>query len=82
MAMKKFQKYLIIRPFDVLGDHRPLTTIFNMHNNTNNKKLLRWRTEICLFTFILFSPGKDFARDYLSLIKTNDNRKLNTDPAK
>ena len=38
LAIKKFHRYLIIKPFDVLGDHKPLVAIFSMNQNTSNSK--------------------------------------------
>ena len=40
-AFKKFDKYSVLKPFYVIGDHNPLTAIFNTQHNTPNEKLLR-----------------------------------------
>ena len=85
LAIKKFHKYLIIRPFDIIGDHRPLTAIFNTHQNTPNKKLIRWRAEIGPYTFTyIHMAGKDLPlEDYLSrLAIPTDNPFKETDKIK
>ena len=60
-----------------------MEAVFNIHNNTSNKKLLRWRNELCPYTFRFYHhPGKCLPlEDYLSrLSKPTDNPSILHNP--
>ena len=51
LMIRKFSKYLRIKPFVLIGDHKPLLKLFNINHETRNKKLIRWRINLCGYTF-------------------------------
>ena len=81
MAITKFKKFLIIKPFDLLGDCMPLKQLYNMHYDSPNQKLRRWVLILQTFSFrFLHRPGtKLLIVDFLSrlAIPTDNPSKMN-----
>eukprot|EP01083_Nonionella_stella_P107511 311431_1 len=46
-SLRKWKKHLIYQSFTAIGDHQPLQALFHLSKSVKNKKLLRWRIEIC-----------------------------------
>ena len=51
--MIRNKKYLQRGNFILICDCKPLLSLFNLHNDSVNRTMLRWRNELQLFTFVL-----------------------------
>ena len=68
--IQKFKKYLRIKPFVLIGDHKPLLKLFNITHDSKNRKLIRWRISLSGYTFTFDHHEGDslnrLMEDYLS----------------
>lgn len=62
-----FHLYLFGNQFKIIGDHKPLESIFNNPNSKPPARIERWRLKLQPYSFtVQYKPGKSNAADYMS----------------
>merc|ERR1712240_189038 len=57
-AVGHFSKYLLLKPFTLQTDHKPLTFLKN--NKTTNNRLMRWALALQRYSFVVEAiPGSE-----------------------
>ena len=84
-ALRKWQHYLISRPFTLVTDQRSVSFMFDQQNKgkIKNEKIQRWRLELSSFQYdVIYRPGKQnaaadtFSRNQFASAMTGEDLKL------
>ncbi|XP_055869763.1 uncharacterized protein LOC129923337 [Biomphalaria glabrata] len=84
-ALRKWQHYLISRPFTLVTDQRSVSFMFDQQNKgkIKNEKIQRWRLELSCFQYdVVYRPGKQnvaadtFSRNHFASAMTGEDLKL------
>lgn len=67
LGSEYFHLCLFRNQFKIIGDHKPLESIFNNPNSKLPAKIERWRLKLQPYNFtVQYKPGKSNAADYMS----------------
>ncbi len=80
-AFRKFKRYATLKPLDLICDCEPVIKLFEHHKDSTNRKILRWRNDLGIYSFNAYHrKGKLMAiTDYLSRLAIPTDNPTNSE---